>query len=42
MDESVPLKSKRVAASRFAWSTVFLTSCMSTSETDVKVGMAKQ
>jgi len=42
MDESVPLKSKRVAASRLAWSTAFRTSCMSTSETTSKVGMPKQ
>ena len=34
------LKSKRVVTSREAWSTAFLTSCMSTSETTSKVGTA--
>ncbi len=42
MVESVPLKSNRVVASRLAWSTALRTSCMSTSETTSKVGMAKQ
>ena len=39
MTESVFLKSKRVAASRLAWSTALRTSCMSTSETMSNVGM---
>ena len=39
MAESVFLKSKRVAASRLAWSTALRTSCMSTSETMSNVGM---
>src|ERR1700736_4792474 len=38
--DSVFLKSNRVATSREAWSTAFLTSCMSTCETTSKVGMA--
>ena len=37
---SVPLKSKRVETSRAAWSTALRTSCMSSSETTSKVGMA--
>src|SRR4051812_29285289 len=41
MVESVFLKSNRVATSRPAWSTAFLTSCMSTSETTSKVGMGR-
>ena len=36
----VPLKSNRVASSRAAWSTALRTSCMSTSETTSKLGMA--
>ena len=37
---SVPLKSKRVASSRWAWSTALRTSCTSTSETTSKLGIA--
>ncbi|GAB1845894.1 hypothetical protein MyNCGM683_07200 [Achromobacter xylosoxidans] len=36
---SVPLKSKRVASSRLAWSMALVSSCLSTSETTSKVGM---
>src|SRR5580704_6828107 len=39
MVDSVFLKSKRVTTSREAWSTAFLTSCMSTWETTSKVGI---
>ena len=39
MLESVPLKSKRVPASRLAWSTALRTSCMSTCETTSNVGI---
>src|SRR4051812_11212993 len=42
MVESVFLKSNRVVTSRLAWSTAFLTSCMSTSETTSKVGMGRR
>src|SRR3954468_16257440 len=41
-EELVSLKSKRVVISRLAWSTAFLTSCISTSETTSKVGMHKR
>ena len=38
--ESVPLKSKRVATSRAAWSTALRTSCWSISDTTSKEDMA--
>ena len=40
-DESVPLKSKRCEISRAVWSTALRTSCMSSSETTSKLGMAR-
>ena len=42
MLESVSLKSKRVPASRLAWSTALRTSCMSTSRDDVERGHGRQ
>src|SRR3954451_8828415 len=42
MVEPVSLKSNRVEISRLAWSTAFFTSCMSTSDTTSKVGMARR
>ncbi|CFW51086.1 Uncharacterised protein [Bordetella pertussis] len=37
----MPLKSKRVDSSRLAWSTALVNSCLSTSETTSKLGMAR-